>query len=137
MLRKGEILNRFDEKDGRLPVVLLICLMTGASIWYGYLVATYLPWGMDEFATWGVATGKGYADLFWWRYNAPHPPLILMMVRFCTQITGLHDMWVLRLPSCLFTVLSIPAAYWLGRALWGRWMALALAAMISVSPYFS
>ncbi len=80
-----------------------------------------------------------------WSYNYEHPPFVKLLIGLSltlNQAVGhpLPELLTARLPSILMGTLLIVSIYWLGRAPFGRVVALVAALCLAVSPwlvYFS
>lgn len=80
-----------------------------------------------------------------WRYNYEHPPFVKLLIGFTVAVNTklghlLPDLFAARLPSIVMGTLLVVAMYWLGRAPFGRVIALVAALSLAVSPwlvYFS
>ncbi len=75
-----------------------------------------------------------------WRYNYEHPPLVKFLIGFSLKMntllgTPLNALFAARLPSILAGTLLVVALYWLGRAPFGRTVALAASLCLAVSPW--
>ena len=78
----------------------------GGPIWY------------DEAVTW-EASRATWGQLLAWRHHFIHPPLSFMLVKAATSVLGSDASWVLRLPTFVIGVATVPAAFWAGRRAWG------------------
>jgi len=56
-----------------------------------------------------------------------------ILVYFSTQIFGIQP-WAVRLPAFVAGVLLVPAAYWLAKRLYDRWVAIAAALLVAWFP---
>jgi len=65
---------------------------------------------------------------------AEHAPLYFTVIRFWLPLAGTTD-FALRFPSLLFGVLCIPLMGGLGTALFGRWVGLLAALLLTVNPF--
>jgi 4-amino-4-deoxy-L-arabinose transferase-like glycosyltransferase len=77
-----------------------------------------------------------------WDYNYEHPPLVKLLIGFALYLNDhslqlFNDLLIARLPSCIFGSLFIAALYWLGRAPFGRIVALAAALCLVFSPWLA
>jgi hypothetical protein len=80
-----------------------------------------------------------------WDYNYEHPPLVKLLIGLFIYLNSrcglvLNELLVARMPSSIFGSLLIAALYWLGRAPFGRTIALTAALCLTFSPwlvYFS
>jgi len=80
-----------------------------------------------------------------WDYNYEHPPLVKLLIGLAIYLNDhcgqlLNELLIARIPSSIFGSLLIAALYWLGRAPFGRTIALAAALCLTFSPwlvYFS
>jgi len=101
-----------------------------------------------------IIAGKLYLPLFMrfdingpgWTYNYEHPPLVKLLIGWAIYLNqkNIHppipELLAARVPSIIFGTLLIVAIYWLGRAPFGRVIALLAALCLAVSPwlvYFS
>ncbi len=115
------------------------------------LLATKLDMVTDEVMY--ILGGKIYLPLLThlrigssqWSYNYEHPPFVKLLIGLSLALNTalghpLPGLLKARLPSILMGTLLIVALYWLGRAPFGRVVALAAALCLAVSPwlvYFS
>src|SRR5207245_575363 len=80
-----------------------------------------------------------------WSFNYEHPPVVKLLIGFAIYLNErfgnlLGVLQVARIPSIAFGTLLVVAVYWLGRAPFGRAIALLAALCLAVSPwlvYFS
>ena len=77
----------------------------GGPIWY------------DEAVTWEAARASWF-QLAIWRHHFIHPPLSFALVKGAETLFATDAPWVLRLPSLLVGVATVPAALWAGRRAW-------------------
>ena len=75
-----------------------------------------------------------------WSYNYEHPPLVKFLIGFSLRGnsllgTPLNPLFAARLPSILAGTLLVVALYWLGRAPFGRTVALTASLCLAVSPW--
>lgn len=100
-----------------------------------------------------IIAGKLYLPLFMkfniigpgWTYNYEHPPFVKLLIGAAMYLddkaaSPIGELLAARVPSILFGTLLIVAIYWLGRAPFGRVIALLAALCLAVSPwlvYFS
>ncbi len=86
-----------------------------------------------------------YIDSSQWSYNYEHPPFVKLLIGLSLTLNlavghPLPELLTARLPSILMGTLLIVSIYWLGRAPFGRVVALVAALCLAVSPwlvYFS
>jgi 4-amino-4-deoxy-L-arabinose transferase-like glycosyltransferase len=80
-----------------------------------------------------------------WNYNYEHPPVAKLLIGLFIYLNAhlghlLNELLAARIPSIVFGTLLVVAVYWLGRAPFGRVVALLAALCLAVSPwlvYFS
>lgn len=113
-----------------LFALLALILLTGAA-WRIWLAVTSLPMSSEEFGTWRDVTRSNLGQMITWDHHRTHPPLNYLLVKLSILLTGREDMWVLRLPTLLFSILSIPLGYLLGRSLHGKTMGVSLAGIMA------
>jgi len=118
--------------------LVLGALCAGAAVRAAYL-NTWGPW-FDEvyfsvFARpWQSGGVNGFFDLLGWIHgNDVHPPVYFALLLYWIKLFG-QSAVALRLPSLLFGLATIPAAYALGRDALGRRVGLALAWLIALAP---
>lgn len=66
--------------------------------------------------------------------NPPSDPLYALVLRWWAGLFG-HSDGAVRVLSVIFSTVTVPATYWLGRVLVGRWAGVLAAALLAVSPY--
>jgi hypothetical protein len=100
-----------------------------------------------------IQAGKAYVPLLFhlrfnaslWAFNYEHPPVVKLLIGFALYInthlgSPASDLFAARVPSILSGTALIVAIYWLGRAPFGRLVALLAALCLALSPwlvYFS
>lgn len=85
----------------------------------------------DELCTWEVAQ-MPLAESFKWGPELTKPPLYQLSLRLLTS--GPHPSEaMLRLPAAVFGVLTIVAAWWLGRNAGGVWLGVAAGGLVAVN----
>ena len=115
------------------------------------LLALHLDMVTDEVVY--ILGGKVYFPLLThlqigasgWMYNYEHPPFVKFLIGFSLWLNThaghpLKELFAARLPSIITGTLLVVAIYWLGRAPFGRVVALLAALCLAVSPwlvYFS
>ncbi|MHA1568370.1 MAG: glycosyltransferase family 39 protein [Alphaproteobacteria bacterium] len=121
-----------------LRVGVLAALLAGAAVRQPFL-DTYGPW-FDEvyfsvFARpWQPDGVNGALDLLGWIYkNDVHPPFYFLLMLYWIKWFG-QSAVVLRLPSLICGLAGIPAAYLLGRKVFGAWPGVLLAWLLALSP---
>ena len=80
-----------------------------------------------------------------WDFNYEHPPLVKLLIGLFIYLNAhlghlLNELFAARIPSIISGTLLVIAIYWLGRAPFGRAVALLAALCLAVSPwlvYFS
>ncbi|HEX6551758.1 MAG TPA: glycosyltransferase family 39 protein, partial [Ktedonobacteraceae bacterium] len=80
-----------------------------------------------------------------WLFNYEHPPVVKLLIGFSIFLNAhlgrlLSELFATRIPSILSGTILIVAMYWLGRAPFGRLIALLAALCLALSPwlvYFS
>ncbi len=95
--------------------------ITGPSLW------------LDEIMTVGRVAGSA-AETLQHVYISPHPPLYYLLLNFWLALVPLSEFF-LRLPSALFSALTVPVVYWIARQLFDRRTGLIAALLLSLSPY--
>jgi hypothetical protein len=85
---------------------------------------------LDEMATLNIAQGA-VSDILTARWD-PHPPLYYVLMHFWVKMGQSETM--LRLPSALASLASIPLLYALVRLWGGRWSAVAAAWLLALAP---
>jgi hypothetical protein len=131
--------------------ILLACILALAALIPRIILAMQLDLVTDEVVY--IQAGKIYVPLLrhlqigasGWSYNYEHPPFVKLLIG--TMIYGnaalghpLGELLAARIPSIFFGTLLVVAVYWLGRAPFGRAIALAAALCLAFSPwlvYFS
>lgn len=86
----------------------------------------------DEMRTWRDAITKDYSTILTWQHNADHAPLSYLLVKITCDLTGRDQGALMRLPSVIFGLLCIPAAFWLGRCVWSNALGVLVAAFAAV-----
>src|SRR5581483_5766610 len=115
------------------------------------VLATQLDMVTDEVVY--ILGGKLYLPLLahlsigasGWMYNYEHPPFVKLLIGLVVLLNAalghpLGELLAARIPSMLMGTLLVVAIYWLGRAPFGRVVALLAALCLAVSPwlvYFS
>lgn len=100
-----------------------------------------------------IMGGKAYLPLLFhlnitsdlWTFNYEHPPVAKILIGLCLYLNAhlgylLNVLFVARIPSIVLGTVLVGAIYWLGRAPFGRVIALLAALCLAVSPwlvYFS
>lgn len=77
-----------------------------------------------------------------WTYNYEHPPFVKLLIGFVLSLNThvghlFGELFAARIPSIIFGTLLVLAVYWLGRAPFGRVMALLAALSLAVSPWLA
>ena len=77
-----------------------------------------------------------------WTYNYEHPPLVKFFIGFALWLNTqaghpLKALFAARLPSVIMGTVLVVAIYWLGRAPFGRVVALLAALCLAVSPWLA
>lgn len=135
---------------GAVETVLVLGLILVALI-PRILLALQLDMVTDEVVY--ILGGKIYFPLLThlqigasgWMYNYEHPPFVKFLIGFSLWLNAhaghpLKELFAARLPSIITGTLLVVAIYWLGRAPFGRVIALLAALCLAVSPwlvYFS
>ena len=86
---------------------------------------------LDEFCTWHVSR-LDLGDSLRWEPELTIPPLYQMTLRALTSLPHPPE-WLLRLPAAVCGILSVLAAYWLGKVLRNRAIGCALAGLVACS----
>ena len=112
------------------------------------ILATLLDMVTDE-STY-IIGGKVYLPLVLhfrltsqrWGFNYEHPPLVKLLIGVVIYLNGhlghlFGELLAARMPSILSGTLLVLAVYWLGRAPFGRAVALLAALCLAVSPWLA
>jgi len=113
-LANSRIQDRSAEVRWFTPFFWIIFLFGAALRFWNYGKA---PLWLDEFLTYWIISGEGWASLFE-RLLPYHkvPPLYFLMLKGVAESFG-HTEWILRLPSVIFSLLIMVQLYRLGRYL--------------------
>jgi len=116
----------------RLPPSYARAALLALVAWGAWLRFSHLDHGfwLDEVTTWWHAN-LPFSHLWFTPYRMPH---IFALTRFFLLLGGGSEAWI-RLPYALYGVLCIPAAYALGRRLFGAEEGLAAAFLTASSSY--
>jgi 4-amino-4-deoxy-L-arabinose transferase-like glycosyltransferase len=130
---------------------LMLCGLALVALIPRILLATQLDLVTDEIIY--IMGGKAYFPLLLhmrftsdaWAFNYEHPPVVKLLIGFSLSLNAHLGSWLsgllaARVPSILCGTLLVVAIYWLGRAPFGRLIALLAALCLAVSPwlvYFS
>jgi 4-amino-4-deoxy-L-arabinose transferase-like glycosyltransferase len=117
--------------DGWLSAAAVGLLMLVA----GYLIvpgARSLAVYGDEVRTWRDSVKESYGTILTWRHNRDHAPLSYLLVKITSDIVGKERGQWMRIPSVISGLLCIPAAFWLGRAVWSNGLGIISAALATV-----
>src|SRR5437879_12132991 len=95
-----------------------------------------------------IMGGKAYLPLLFhlnitsdlWTFNYEHPPVAKILIGVCLYIDAhigylLNVLFVARIPSIVLGTVLLGAIYWLGRAPFGRGIALLATLCLAVSPW--
>lgn len=131
--------------------IALLCALALAALIPRILLATQLDLVTDEVVY--IQAAKIYLPLLrprqigasGWSYNYEHPPFVKLLMGLTVSGNAalghpLSELLAARIPSIFFGTLLVVAVYWLGRAPFGRAIALAAALCLAFSPwvvYFS
>ncbi|MBL8878172.1 MAG: glycosyltransferase family 39 protein [Phycisphaerales bacterium] len=88
---------------------------------------------LDECSTWHVAR-LPLLDSFRWPPEITIPPLYQLCVRALFADKEPMSEWMLRLPAAVAGVALVPVVWWLGHRCGGRWVGLAVAALVALHP---
>lgn len=92
----------------------------------------YWPFGHDEAYTY-VAFARSFFTAIS-DYHLPNNHIFhTILTYFSTRIFG-NEPWAVRLPAYIAGLFLIPAAYWLAKRLYGRWVALGAALFVAWFP---
>jgi len=75
------------------------------------------PLWYDEVRTWQTAFNPSFFDLLTANAHKEHPPLNYLFVRLFMEVFGAGNFVAMRIPSLVFGVLCIPAAFAVGKRL--------------------
>jgi len=133
-----------------IELIAVICLALAALV-PRLLLALQLDMVTDEVVY--IPGGKIYFPLLThlnigasqWAYNYEHPPFVKLLIGLSLSLNAafghpLSELLTARIPSIIMGTLLIVALYWLGKAPFGRVVALVAALSLAVSPwlvYFS
>jgi hypothetical protein len=110
-------------------LVLALITVLGAALRL-YRLDTDL-W-IDEIGSLEYAMSVTVGELFR-TFSSPNQHLVNSLLELASvRLFGEHD-WSVRLPAALFGIATIPAMYWLARAILGGWQSLAVAFLTAVS----
>ncbi|GER85861.1 hypothetical protein KDW_00230 [Dictyobacter vulcani] len=89
-----------------------------------------------------LITHANFSSSQWTQFNYEHPPLAKMLMGFSlafNNILGqpLSELLAGRMPSIILGTILVVAVYWLGRAPFGRTIALLAALSLAVSPWLT
>jgi hypothetical protein len=121
--------------DGSTVVIVVVALLTAVGAFLRIEVARQSFFG-DELATYWLITTRGLGGLIsalFATHDEITPPLFFVAAWFTAHLG--HSPLLIRLPSLLSGVLTIPAVYLLGRRTVGRPAALLACALCSLSPF--
>src|SRR6266700_2426497 len=134
-----------DSHRASLPVLFIAALVPRI------MLAHQLDLVTDEIIY--IMGGKGYFPLLLhlrfrsnlWLFNYEHPPVVKLLIGLSIFLNAhlgrmLSELFAARVPSILSGTILIVAIYWLGRAPFGRLVALLAALCLALSPwlvYFS
>lgn len=141
-----------NQSASHLPInAITLILVAIVALIPRIILATQLDMVTDEVVY--ILGGKIYLPLIahlnihdaGWTYNYEHPPFVKFLMGISLAINSLlgHPVGTLfagRIPSIIFGTLLVVAIYWLGKAPFGRTIALAAALCLAFSPwlvYFS
>jgi len=108
-------LFRFDRKRAAY-VALAIVFLFGAVVRLWPVIGDRPLW-YDEVRTWQTAYFPSWQQFFMATVHREHPPLSYLFVRGFMEFFGSANFVALRMPSLLFGLLCIPAAFALGKSL--------------------
>ncbi|RDD31196.1 hypothetical protein CR161_11095 [Prosthecochloris sp. ZM] len=92
------------------------------------------PLWYDEVRTWQTAFNPAWHEFFLSTIHKEHPPLSYLFVRCAMEIFGPQHFWAMRLPSLLFGLLCIPAAYAFGKTLMSSRAGIVFAVLVAINP---
>ena len=135
----------FRRFSGEAAPVLIVIL---AALIPRILLALRLDMVTDEVVY--ILGGKIYFPLLThlnigtssWMYNYEHPPFVKFLIGFSLWLNAhahypLKELFAARLPSVITGTLLVVAIYWLGRAPFGRVVALLAALCLAFSPWLT
>jgi len=158
---KDDAAHQPSEKSGRLKQrtqrclsgfdIIILCTVVLVALIPRIILAGQLDVVTDEVVY--ILGGKIYLPLIehlnmgasGWSFNYEHPPFVKLLIGLSmafNRVTGqpMGELFAARIPSILFGTLLVVALYVLGRAPFGRAVALLAALCLAVSPwlvYFS
>lgn len=119
----------------RLLVSIVIALMiVCGGVLRAWPILLDRPLWYDEVRTWQTAHEPPIHEFFLGTIHKDHPPLSYLFVRASISLFGAENFWAMRLPSFIFGMLCIPAAFALGRTIHSMQLGLALAAFVAMDP---
>ena len=126
---------RIRERTSRLRLHEPELLIVVATMFGLFLRLIDLP--VDPYADelWIIKSATSSFTIFWQAVLSDwvHPPLYFFILRGLNTILELNDTSG-RVVSILFGSLSVPAMYWLGKRLFGRWAGTIAAILLAFSP---
>ncbi len=127
------------EPRDRRRETLLLALLTAAALGLRLIHLTRLQIFVDEAATWWFARLTAAGRLAEQITLEPTPPLYYGLVGLLMRLFGESDL-VMRLPSAVFGAATVPAVFFLGRAMVGRragWIAALVLAFHPLHVFYS
>jgi hypothetical protein len=120
---------RPQKKEYGFLAMVLVAILLGIIF---RLERIYWPFGHDEAYTYVAFSRSLFTAIS--DYHLPNNHVFhTILTYFSTQIFG-NQPWAVRLPAFIAGVLLIPAAYWLAKRLYGRWVALGAALLVAWFP---
>lgn len=132
MAWKKRRIKHIDPGDwpGALPVLVIILIGAGLRLSYlGYESLWY-----DEAISLAIARSLELPQILANVAQSSHPPLYYLLLRFWIRAIGVND-YLVRFPSAVLSLLSIPLIYQVGRSLFDRKVGLWAALMLAVQPF--
>ena len=129
----GTTVRRFARAaaESRVLIVLVLAALVALSM-YERSRAIYASYWIDEGISIGISR-HSLVDIPGVLRQDGSPPLYYMILHVWTELFGTREVITHRL-SLLFTLLTIPAAYWAAAA-WSRAAGLAAAVVVAFSPF--
>jgi 4-amino-4-deoxy-L-arabinose transferase-like glycosyltransferase len=112
----------------------LIPAITLFAFWLRVYALSSQSYWLDEAWTLYFA-GISLTDLWHWlRTEELHPPLYFPLINFWVRLAG-NSEFSTRFISVIFSTMTIPLTYRLGRALGSGWVGIITALLVAIAPY--